>query len=135
MFMPQTVLKTYYDGLEEGKILGLKCPKCGNVEWPPVPTCNECGSTDMDWVEIQGKVTVESFQPVTPAIVVGPVRNFLPWYLFEGRLAEGTPVSGMLFGVTEENEQELRAKLPFAASAKLLQLDGFKTVGWQVDEQ
>ena len=27
----ERVVKTYYETLEQGKVLGRKCPKCGNV--------------------------------------------------------------------------------------------------------
>lgn len=39
----EKVVQTFYEGLEEGKLLGRKCPKCGNVEFPPVYACNACG--------------------------------------------------------------------------------------------
>ena len=32
----EKVVNKSYDGLEEGKILGRKCPQCGHVEFPPV---------------------------------------------------------------------------------------------------
>ena len=32
----EKVVEKFYLGLEEGKILGRKCPKCGHVEFPPV---------------------------------------------------------------------------------------------------
>ena len=38
----EKVVERFYEGLEEGKILGRKCPECGNVEFPPVYACNEC---------------------------------------------------------------------------------------------
>ncbi|MBQ1512098.1 MAG: hypothetical protein IIZ52_01220, partial [Erysipelotrichaceae bacterium] len=41
----ERLVKRYYEALEEGKVLGRKCPVCGNVEWPPVYACNACGST------------------------------------------------------------------------------------------
>ena len=36
----EKIVKTYYDNLEKGKILGRRCLKCGNMEWPPVYACN-----------------------------------------------------------------------------------------------
>lgn len=37
----EKVVQTFYEGLEEGKLLGRKCPKCGNVEFPP-RICLQC---------------------------------------------------------------------------------------------
>ena len=60
----ERVVKTYYETLEQGKVLGRKCPKCGNVEWPPVYACNACGSYETEWCEMSGKgVIVELYMP------------------------------------------------------------------------
>ena len=39
----EKVVETFYKNLEEGKITGKKCTKCGAVEFPPVYACNSCG--------------------------------------------------------------------------------------------
>ena len=51
----EKVVQKFYDSLEEGKILGRKCPACGAVEFPPVYACNTCGNLETEWVEISGK--------------------------------------------------------------------------------
>ena len=38
----ERIVKTYYDALEEGKVLGRKCLSCGHIEFPPYLCCNEC---------------------------------------------------------------------------------------------
>ncbi|MDL2248091.1 zinc ribbon domain-containing protein [Tyzzerella sp. OttesenSCG-928-J15] len=130
--MPQRVLKTYYDSLENNKIMATKCPSCGQVEWPPMPTCNNCGSIDMEWITIKGEAIIDDIQPVSEAMSFGLVEKYWPYYLMVGRLAEGTDISGMVFGITEENEADVRAKLPCSAKAELLELEGFKTVAWRI---
>ena len=42
----EKVVQKFYEGLEEGKILGRKCPVCGAVEFPPVYACNTCGNLE-----------------------------------------------------------------------------------------
>ena len=32
----EKIVRTFYENLEEGKILARKCPVCGAVEYPPV---------------------------------------------------------------------------------------------------
>ena len=61
----EKVVATFYEKLEEGKIMGRKCPKCGNVEFPPVYACNACGSYETEWYEISGKAKVQSPTPLT----------------------------------------------------------------------
>ena len=46
------IVKTYYDALEEGTILGRKCLRCGHIEFPPFLCCNACGCLDTEWVDL-----------------------------------------------------------------------------------
>lgn len=134
MFMPQPVLKIYYDALEQGKILGTKCDHCGTVEWPPLPTCNECGSFDMNWVEIEGTATIVDFYPTPKGGIYGAFKDYWPFYSCEGTLKEGTGFNGILLGLSQEDEENIKAKLPLQAKAKIIELEGFKTVVWELAE-
>ena len=134
MFMPQRVLKTYYESLDQGKIKATKCPSCDAIEWPPLPTCNNCGSINMEWTEVKGEAIVDDIQPANRAMTFGPVTKYWPYCFFVGRLVEGTDIGGLLLGVTEENEAEIRAKLPLRVKAELLQHEGFKSVAWRIAE-
>lgn len=135
MFMPQRVMKTFYDSLEEGKILGLKCPKCGFVAYPPVPTCDECGSIDMEWVEIKQEAIVDGFEWVLPHQAPPLVKHLYPYVIATGRLEEGTPISMILFGIDEENKEKMRSRLPFKAKAELVQYENVKGVAWRAVEE
>ena len=46
------IVKTFYEALEEGTILGRKCERCGHIEFPPFLCCNECGCLDTEWVDL-----------------------------------------------------------------------------------
>lgn len=59
MYQLRPILKTYYDALEEGKVLGLECQDCGHVVWRPVPTCQQCGGTNQEWCEMGGEALVD----------------------------------------------------------------------------
>ena len=48
----EPIVKTYYDALEEGDILGRKCTRCGHIEFPPYLCCNSCGCLDTKWVNL-----------------------------------------------------------------------------------
>lgn len=47
-------LSPYAKGLLEGKLLGTKCPKCGDVTFPPRVNCwnLDCNLEITDWVEM-----------------------------------------------------------------------------------
>jgi uncharacterized OB-fold protein len=40
--------------LEQGKIMGTQCKKCGLQFFPPRADCFQCLSSDMDWFEVSG---------------------------------------------------------------------------------
>ncbi len=45
----------FYDTLENKKIIGNKCPKCGDVFVPPRKICGKCNETipfDQNWVDL-----------------------------------------------------------------------------------
>jgi len=40
--------------LEQGKVMGTKCRKCGLQFFPPRADCYHCLSSDMEWFEVSG---------------------------------------------------------------------------------
>lgn len=78
--------------LNEGKLMGSKCKKCGTLYFPPRPLCPECYSTDMEWVEFSGRGKLSGYTLITigPAFMAeeGFDRNH-PYYLGVVELEEG----------------------------------------------
>lgn len=136
----EKVVEKFYLGLEEGKILARKCTKCGSVEFPPVYACNECGSWDMEWIEISGNACLKSI--VLPAALSSkPEYKDLGKYCYgEIELEEGSRFNGVIRGVSKKNRDELNQKLrdnlPIKCKASIYQRDGYKTVVFDlVDEE
>lgn len=132
----EKVVQTFYEGLEEGKILGRKCPECGNVEFPPVYACNTCGSYETEWYEISGKAKVHSL--VLPAALsTKPEYKKMGKFAYgEVELEEGTRLNAVIRGVSKKNRAELTAKLPLNCHAVIFQREaGFKTVIFDLDEE
>ena len=131
----EKVVEKFYLGLEEGKILGRKCPKCGNVEFPPVYACNACGNYETEWVEISGKAKLHSI--VLPAALSSKpeYKEFKKFCYGEIELEEGSRFNGVVLGVSKKNRKELAAKLPLDIHAKIVERDiGVKTVVFELDE-
>ena len=131
----EKVVEKFYLGLEEGKILGRKCPKCGNVEFPPVYACNACGNYETEWVEISGKAKLHSI--VLPAALSSKPesKKFKKFCYGEIELEEGSRFNGVVLGVSKKNRKELAAKLPLNIHAKIVERDiGVKTVVFELDE-
>lgn len=131
----EKVVEAFYQGLEEGKILGRKCPKCGAVEFPPVYACNSCGSLETEWVEISGKAKLHSM--VLPAALSSkPEYKALGKYCYgEVELEEGSRLNAVVRGVNRKKRMELLDKLPVPCHAVIYQRDGYKTVIFDLDEE
>lgn len=130
----EKIVKTYYDNLEEGKILGRCCPKCGNMEWPPVYACNVCGHMETEWKEISGEGEMTLF--VLPSVMsLKPhLKDLEPYCYAVVKLKEGVERNVMVTGVSKENEKQIRANMPYPVHAKIVQRDGYKTAIFTVDE-
>ncbi len=53
-------IKPFFEGLREGKLMGTKCKKCGEVYFPPQRDCNKCLESDMEWIELSKEGTLET---------------------------------------------------------------------------
>ena len=132
----EKVVEKFYLGLEEGKILGRKCPECGNVEFPPVYACNACGSYETEWYEISGKAKLHSI--VLPAALSSkPEYKKMGKFAYgEVELEEGTRLNAVVRGISKKNGAELTEKLPLNIHASIIERDGgFKTVVFDLDEE
>ena len=73
--------------LNENKLMGTKCKKCGTLFSPPRPICIKCYSHEMEWVELKGKGKLTTFT----VIYVGP-----PWMVAQGYNRQNPYVSGVV---------------------------------------
>ncbi|MDO4622869.1 MAG: zinc ribbon domain-containing protein [Eubacteriales bacterium] len=134
----EKVAQTFYENLEQGKILARKCPKCGAVEFPPVYACNTCGSLETEWIEISGKAKMHSI--VLPAALSSkPEYKALGKYAYgEIELEEGARFNGVVRGINKKKRKEIMdaGKLPVSCHAAIFErAAGFKTVVFDLDEE
>lgn len=133
----EPVVKKFYDSLDEGKILSLKCKRCGSSEYPPVTVCSNCSGTDLEWAEISGDAKLLEFGWVNPIIASMGDPSFLkymPYHYGSVELKEGGPtINGMIFGITDETKETIKNNLPYPLEAEIIQLQGFKTVVWRIE--
>lgn len=142
MYKLRPILKTYYDSLEDGKVLGMKCEDCGDVVWPPLPTCQKCGSTELDWYNLGDEAIIDEIRYEDST--VGENYTFRkaneyfvtkePYCICVGHFQKGThQFHAALFGVNEDNVEDLTNNLPIKANVEFIQMDGgFKSVGFRV---
>ncbi len=130
----EKIVKTYYDKLDEGKIMARKCKDCGAVEWPPLLGCNTCGSTEMEWIEISGKAKLVQFVMPSP-ITRKPEMEFIkPYALAVVDLPEGPSVNVMVRGIDRKNKDIVREQMPVDCHATIVQKgEDYKTVIFDLD--
>jgi uncharacterized OB-fold protein len=51
----------FWDAVDEGRLVAQRCVACGRVRHPPRPMCPECGSLDVEVVELSGHGAVYSY--------------------------------------------------------------------------
>jgi|GEM_PF-393194 len=129
----EKLVRTYYEALEQGKVLARKCPVCGNIEWPPVYACNACGSLETEWTEMSGKgEIVQLMQPT--AMSLKPAYKHLEPYAYGWiKTAEGPERNVMVRGITRQNAAFVRAHLPYPVHMDIVQMDGYKTCVFAID--
>lgn len=134
----ETAVRKYYEGLEQGKILGRRCKRCGHIEWPPFYACNECGCNDMEWVEMSGKGEMSTI--ILPAVLNAKPENadLMP-YAYSIVSMDGSEQDALVQGITKENAEELWSLMPVPVKAKIVERGAedkkFKTVIFEVDEE
>lgn len=129
-------VKRFYDGLEEGIIYARKCTECGAIEYPPHYACNTCGYHETEWTTISGRGVLKSAILPVSLNANGRLAEIGPYCSGEVALEDDPNCSfnSTIFGVDADNVEKIRANLPVAVHAKIIQLDGYKTVMFEVDE-
>jgi len=126
----EPIVKKWYEALEENKLMGMLCKSCGHYEFPPVPICNECGSVDVEWVEMSGYGTMTSCSvsmvPMAPYEDRGQlVAGFV-------ELKEGPAFISWLVGIEEDEKEGIPARLPLEVEFVADQRDGYKYPVFQI---
>ena len=110
---------SYQQFLNEGKLMGSKCSRCGVLFAPPRPICIECHGTQMQWVEMKGKGQLVAFT----CIAVGP-----PFMIEEGydrkrpyisgvvELEEGVRVDARIEEVDGNSPETIKIGMPLTAT-------------------
>ncbi len=109
---------SYEQFLNEEKLMGSRCKKCGTLFVPPRSICIKCYGTEMEWVEMKGKGKLAAFT----CISVGP-----PFMIAEGydrkrpycsgvvALDEGTRVVARIEGVDASKPETIKIGAPLQA--------------------
>lgn len=130
----EKIVKPFYDGLAEHKLLGRKCKECGAIEYPPRYACNTCGYHETEWVELSGKGVLHS-------IILPSTLNADPWNASLGdyayglvELEEGPMFNCTVFGINKRSAKKLRPLLPLPVHPLFVDKDGVTVVFFEIDK-
>ena len=110
---------SYEQFLAEERLMGSKCKGCGALFVPPRPICIHCGSSEMEWVEANGKGRLAAFN----CIAVGPPfmrklgygRNN-PYCTGVIQLEEGPRVVARIEEVQTSRPDEIKIGMPLSVT-------------------
>lgn len=87
--------------LSEGRLMGSRCMRCGEVHLPPRPMCPHCFGTAMDWHPFNGEGKLAGFTVVHVGLPVMTAEGYSrekPYVSGVVRLAEGPAISAQIVG-------------------------------------
>ena len=101
----------FFNALLEGKLIGQKCLDCNSYTCPPKATCDNCGSRNLETVELRGKGVIRTF--TTTYVAPAGYEKESPYTVALVELDEGPWIVGRIDLDTQEIEkldQELIGK-------------------------
>ena len=132
--MPDSLVKSYYDNLAEGKLIGLKCKKCGGIAFPPTASCPDCAGFDSEPVELSGRgdalfISHSMAPPPNPRF-----NDLAPYAYGHVKLEEGVFVEGIVTGVDIDpaNLQRIFESGPTPVVADILEVEGLPVLAFKL---
>ncbi len=101
---PPTI-ESFYKFVAEGRLMGVKCKKCGHIMVPPKPLCDKCMSKGGEWVQLKGEGEIISFTIIN----VPPTQfaSIAPYAVAIVKLDEGPKLPGIIKGVTQPGQLKI----------------------------
>ncbi len=109
---------SYEQFLNEGKIMGSRCKKCGALAVPPRPICVSCFGSKMEWVQFKGDGKLAAFTSIVvappPMAKEGFGRNN-PYIVGVVDLHEGVKIVARITGVDAKKPEQIKVGTPLQA--------------------
>lgn len=109
---------SYETFLNEGKIMGTKCKRCGALSLPPRPLCVSCYGAQMEWVQFSGEGKLAAFTDILVAPPYMAKQGFgrnNPYVTGVVELKEGVKAVARITGIDAKKPEQIRIGLPLKA--------------------
>ena len=67
----QTRLHRFYERLREGHLSTTRCPRDGDLHWPPRTACPKCHTEELEWVDLPDRGHLYAFSAVLGGAPLG----------------------------------------------------------------
>lgn len=93
-FVLESKAEKFVTYLAEGKVMTTKCKKCQHSVFPPKMDCLKCGTSEVEWVEIEGAGILQAFSTV----MYGPdgFENQVPYTIAVIKFPSGIKMLGQV---------------------------------------
>ena len=102
---------SYEQFLNEWKIMGSKCRKCGALALPPRPICTSCFGSQMEWVQFKGDGKLTAFTSIAVAPPFMAKEGFgknNPYVVGVVELTEGAKIVARIIGVDAKKPEQIK---------------------------
>jgi len=109
---------SYEQSLNEEKIMGSKCKKCGALALPPRPICVSCFGSEMEWVQFKGTGKLAAFTSIVVAPPYMAKEGFgrnNPYVVGVVELAEGVKTVARIVGFDAKKPELIKVGTPLKA--------------------
>ncbi len=109
---------SYNQYLNEDKLMGNRCKKCGARYLPPRPICVKCKSTEFEWFEAKGTGKLAAYTSITvgpPFMVAEGHDRKNPYCVGVVELDEGVRIDARILGVDAKNPETIKVGTPMTA--------------------
>ncbi|MBD6955889.1 MAG: 3-hydroxybutyryl-CoA epimerase [Aciduliprofundum sp.] len=92
--IPVGRISEFFRGLEKGKIMATKCKDCNEIFFPPQVNCPNCPGSEVEWVELDGDATLETFTVIN--VKPTSFSRYPDYVVAIGKMKEGVKVLSWL---------------------------------------
>jgi uncharacterized OB-fold protein len=106
---------SFYQFLEENRLMGSRCRSCGALHVPPRALCPACYGEEMAWEEMgsEGKLVAFTTVHIAPTVMIEAGYNRKnPYCAGIVQLDEGPAISAQIIGIDPTKPEEIKIGTP-----------------------
>ena len=129
------IVEKFWNGLKEGVIYARKCKECGAIEFPPHMACNHCGYHETEWMTLEGKGVLKTFDRTGALNARLELEDMnLKYVCGEVQFDEGPEMNAVILGINKKKAREIEDKLPVRVRPVFFDMGRYTTLFFELDE-